>query len=217
MTVSALSAEQLSLYNGALDILGEEPLAEDEDRNPRRVLDRVWTRGAVNFCLSSGDWTFATRSLQLEYEPSIDPGLGFRYAFVKPDDCVRVIAVASDGYFVDTLDQGRCVNEKNYFYCDESRIFIRYVSNANDFGNDIGQWPRPFSAWVELYLAYNGCNVITGKEPDEKMERKYQSMLNGAKSKDAFNNGAKPQRMSKWVGARLGRRGHAGNISEITE
>ena len=60
---------QLRLYNGALMELGERSLAALTDNvEPRRLLDRVWADGAVNDCLSNGQWRFARRTLALQYD-----------------------------------------------------------------------------------------------------------------------------------------------------
>ena len=56
--------DKLSIYNGALNILGERKLAsETENREPRYQLDDIWDNDMVDRCLQMGQWNFAARSV----------------------------------------------------------------------------------------------------------------------------------------------------------
>lgn len=80
--------DKLKLYNGALAILGETPLASlSEDRAARYWLDRAWADGVVDYCLEQGQWHFATRTQQLTQSTSIIPAFNsWNFAFQLPDD-----------------------------------------------------------------------------------------------------------------------------------
>jgi len=57
---------QLSIYNGALNILGERKLADlDENREPRYELDDIWDNEMIDRVLQFGLWNFAARSVEL--------------------------------------------------------------------------------------------------------------------------------------------------------
>lgn len=78
---------QLDIYNGALLHCGERFLASlTEQREPRRLLDRVWSSNGVKTCLEQGQWNFAMRTIQIDYDPSIAPSFGYARAFQKPND-----------------------------------------------------------------------------------------------------------------------------------
>ena len=58
--------DKLSIYNGALSILGERRLASlTENREPRYKLDDVWDNNFVRRLLQMGQWQFAQRTVQL--------------------------------------------------------------------------------------------------------------------------------------------------------
>ena len=76
---------QLDLYNGALLQVGERFLASlTEQREPRRLLDQVWAANGVKTCLEEGQWPFAMRTVQVDYDPSITPTFGYARVFQKP-------------------------------------------------------------------------------------------------------------------------------------
>ena len=65
---------QLSLYNQALRMVGEPLLASlTANRPERRVLDTIWDEDPVKQMLEEAQWGFATRSLEWNYDASIEP------------------------------------------------------------------------------------------------------------------------------------------------
>ena len=194
-------AQKLSLYNGALRFLSEGRIGSlTENRGPRRVLDDIWDSGAVKFCLEQGMWNFATRVVELEYNPSLDTGFGYTYVFEKPDDFVRTCAVSSDPYFRVRFtaydDQGP------YFYADIDKIYVAYVSEDTGYGMDYSLWPESFKRYVEGYLGKQGCKSITGSEPSDKMLREFRQLESGARSKDAMSQSTKSLPSGTWALAR---------------
>ncbi len=121
---------KLTIYNGALAVLGDEKLATvTENRSPRRILDTVWDNEGVETCLEMSEWKFAMRTISITYSPSVEPDFGLRRAFDKPDDFVRTSAVCSDEYFTNPLRNHEYVDEAEYWFADLDMLYIRYVSN----------------------------------------------------------------------------------------
>ena len=194
-------ADRLSLYNGALFLLGERKLASlTENREPRRVLDDVWAGGAVNYCLEQGLWNFATRSAMIDYDPSYTPPFGYRYRFTKPEDYVRTAAVCTDEYFESPLT--RYSDEGGAWYADIQTLFVQFVSKADNYGNDLSLWPDTFTQYVESYLAFKAVKIAPGKLDEVKKEMKRR--LIDARSKDAMNQPAKFPPTGGWTRARIG-------------
>lgn len=140
-------ATQLSIYNGALRILGERKLASlSENREPRRLLDAAWGAGAsegqIRLCLEMGQWTFATRTVMIDYSPSVDPPFGYRYAFDHPDDLIRTVGVFCDEYCTQPLLQ--YATERGYWYASQQSIYVQYVSSHASYGGDTSQWTEIF-------------------------------------------------------------------------
>lgn len=205
-------ATQLSLYNGALRLLGERKLASlSENREPRRLLDAVWdngaTEGAVKHCLQLGQWTFAMRTAMVDYSPSVEPTFGYRRAFDQPSDMVKLSALCSDEYFKQPLLE--YADERQYWYADLDTIYVRYVSNGADYGADFSLWPESFTKVVEAYLAVEICENLTQSETKlDSVEKKFSTALKSARSLDAMNKPTAFMPVGSWAGSRSGRFSH---------
>src|SRR5574341_228466 len=197
-----MSASQLGLYNGALLLCGERALTSlTEAVESRRLLDAAWDDDAVRYCLEQGLWNFATRAVQLDFTPSVSPEFGYRRAFDKPTDYVRVVALCSDEYFNVPLTQ--YVEEASYFFCDLDIIYLRYVSDDTSYGNDLSLWPPSFTQFVEAYLASKIVYKLTASERAHKrVEDTLRRRRIDAKSKDAMNDPTPFPAVGVWVRAR---------------
>lgn len=144
--------DRLTIYNDALMYCGERSISSlTEDREPRRLLDQVWNSNGVMRCLEDGQWHFAMRTVQLDYDPSIEPDFGYRRAFNKPEDWIITSAVCEDDHFRFPLNL--YVDEKDYWYSDLDTIYVRYVSSDTSYGMDIGKWPQSFADFVAAHFA----------------------------------------------------------------
>lgn len=197
-------ATQLSLYNEALRICGERKLASiTEDREPRRLLDGVWDGGAIDYCLEQGQWNFAMRSAKLEYAPSIDPAFGYKYAFEKPSDYIRITALCTDEYFNVPLTQ--YTEEGGFWFSDLDEIYIKYVSNDSSYGSDYSLYPQTFMRYVATYLASEIIDRLTQNASLwDKTYRLMQKRLTDARSKDAMAEPTQFLPTGRWISARRG-------------
>lgn len=198
--------DQLSLYNGALRILKERRLADlTENREPRRLLDGVWNDGAVKYCLQSGQWTFATRTARLDYSPSVEPPFGYRYAFDQPEDMVRVTGIWHDERCIQPLLQ--YTDERHFWYCDLTTIYVSFVSNLPNYGGDFSLWPETFVQLVQAFLALQiAGNLTQGQGLIALADRAWEKARLAAASLDAQNKPTKFLPESAWTAARRGRR-----------
>ena len=180
-------ADKLKVYNTALRYCKERNLGSlTEEREPRRLLDDSWGNGAVNACLEAAQWKFAVRTVQLDYDTSIDVEFGLRRAFPKPDDWVKTVAVCSDEYFDTPLL--RYAHENNYWYADIDIIYVKFISNLTAYGNDLSLWPQSFSNYVSAYLANDIVGKLTHDEGTiQRVERQFETNKKSAKGKDAWN------------------------------
>lgn len=202
--------DKLTIYNGALNILGERKLATvTEDREPRYQLDDIWDNDMIDRCLQMGQWNFAARSVQLEASPSITPSFGYQYGFDKPVDFKRTMMVCYDEYF--DRPTTRYSDESQWLFSDVEVIYMKYVSNDSSFGGDFSLWPPNFTEFVEHYLAYKVSPRITGLDMREinasgmtTMEAKFERALMKAKSTDAMESPAKFAPKGGWASSRQG-------------
>lgn len=194
---------KLSLFNGALMLCGERFLSSlTEEREPRRLLDRAWDDGAwVKACLEQGQWNFAMRTVQIDYETSIEPQFGYRRAFTKPSDWVITSGLCSDEFFRAPLTQYR--DEAGYWYADLDTLYVRYVSNDASYGLDFNKWPESFREYVEEYLANKVIRKITDSEEEEaKSDKRLKKKLLHAKSRAAMADPTSFPPPGSWVSAR---------------
>lgn len=196
--------DQLSLYNGALRILGQSKLADlAEDVEPRYVLDEIWDDGARDDCLEQGQWNFAIRTVEGNYNTGIEPDFGFTRAFDKPSDWMRTVSIAADDRFFNILTDHRYKDEADFWFADLDIIYIRYVSNDNSYGYDFAKWPKSFVKFVEAYLAFEArMRLLQSESKRRQVEQEFKDAKTSAMSKDAMNNGVVFPPEGAWAGAR---------------
>lgn len=201
-----MAATQLGLYNEALRILGERRLASlSENREPRRVLDDIWADGAVDFCLEQGLWNFAMRAVEITKSASV-PNFGYANAFDRPNDHIRTAGVATDEFFNTPLTAVQ--EEVGFWFADLDPIYVRYVSNASGYGNDLTRWPMTFTKYVAAFLASEAVLTLTQSTDKQKIVLSIvQHRLRDAKSKDAMADATAFPPQGGWSSARTGGHG----------
>lgn len=208
-------ATQLTLYNDALLICGERFLVSlSEEREPRRLLDQVWASNGVKTCLEAGQWFFAMATIQIDYDPSVEPSFGYARAFQKPTDWALTSAVCSDEFFRTPLLQYS--DEAGYWYSTLDTIYVRYVSTSVNYGLDMNKWPESFREYVAAFFASKIVLKISNDENKlAKVEKILKMALLKAKSASAMAGPALIPAQGNWSRARtrFSGRGDRGNNS----
>lgn len=199
---------RIDLYNGALLALGERQLASlSENRAPRRYLDVAWNDGAVNFILSAGQWSFARRAVQMNADANLATLFSWQYAFARPTDYIRALAVCTDEFFVVPFEQYQ--EETGVFYGALQTFYLAYVSNDAAYGSNLAKWPANLAEYAKLYLASRILPALTGNRTDkEAFKKDVAKALVRAQATDAMEGPTKFPPAGSWVNARL--RGRAG-------
>lgn len=163
-----MAADRLSLYNDALLLAGERSLTSISEQNePRRLLDQVWNNEGIDACLEEGQWMFAMRTVQIDYDPGIEPSYGLARGFDKPTDWILTSALCSDEFFrVPVLQY---VDEAGFWYSNLDTLYVRFVSNGASYGNDMSLWPPSFKDFVAAHFASRIILKITNDEARLKM------------------------------------------------
>lgn len=162
-----MATDRLKLYNGALQIIGDRRLANlSENVKSRHELDAVWQDGGVQYCLEQAQWNFAMRTSKMTYDPDVDPAFGYRYAFGKPSDWVNTSAVCQDEYYNEPLKQ--YADEIGWWFADITPIYVKYVSNNEEFGMNLGNWPYSFTEFVKHYFASKIVMTITSDKQKQQ-------------------------------------------------
>lgn len=214
---------RLQLYNDALMLCGERFLASlTEEREPRRLLDQVWDSNGVRYCLEQGQWQFAMRTQEVDYDPSTEPPFGYRRAFNKPDDWVLTSALCSDAYFRTPLLA--YADELEFWYADLDTIYVKFVSNDSDYGADLSIWPATFSDYAAAYFASKIIAKLTQDEkriafllgaPGDIDGGELGRRLKVAKSRAAMTQPTQFPAQGSWTRSRYGSRGDRGNRNRL--
>lgn len=177
---------QLSIYNGALRILGERKLADlTEDRPARYHLDDVWGGNVIRKCLELGQWKFAIRTRKITYSPSVsDTDFGYQYGFDRPSDLVRTTAISADEFFRFPLLDYK--PEGAYWFCSYDTIYVSYVSDDASYGGDMSLWPESFTSVVEAFMAKEIAGQVKNGSDRGQIEEEFRAALAAAKSRDAM-------------------------------
>lgn len=198
-----MTTSRLTLYNNALLMAGERPLASlTENREPRRLLDQVWDTGGVRKCLEQGQWKFAMRTIQIDYDPSVTPGFGYSRAFTKPTDWVLTSSVCLDEYFrTPLLDY---FDEAGYWYAEQDTIYVRYVSDDDQYGLNLGRWPGSFEDFVAAFFSERVVyKLSTSDDALTKATKRLERLKKLALNKDAMADPTKMLPAGRWVRSRL--------------
>lgn len=211
--------DRLSIYNGALTVVGERKLITlGENRPARKELDAVWNNDLIRRVLQMGLWNFAGRSVKLTADPGQSPDFGYQFGFPKPvGDFIKTMQVCYDEYF--NLPITRYSDEAQWLFCDREEIYLQYVSDDSQWGGDFSLWPENFTEMVEHYMAYKAGPRIIGLDLSERgLEIKFERALLKAKSSDAMESPAKFPPQGGWASSRQGFRGgrrDRGNRSQL--
>lgn len=198
-----MATDRLAIYNDALLLCGERALASlTENRETRYLLDQVWNNQGVDACLEEGQWFFAMRTISIDYDPTVEPPFGYNRAFEKPTDWILTSSLASDEFFRQPLS--RYTDESGYWYSDLDILYVRYVSNDDDYGLNIGAWPRSFTEFVIAHFAYKAILKITNDEDRRKQVAVLREHLKKvAKGKSAMADPTQYPAQGNWTRARM--------------
>lgn len=195
-------ATKLTIYNGALLECGQRELASlSEEAAARRMLDRVWDTGGVDYCLGQGQWKFAKRTLQIASSSGMAQSFGYQYAFEKPTDHIRTTSLCSDEYGNAPLL--RYTQEQSWWFADTDPIYVSYISNASVYGGDLAAWPEDFSRYVEAYFASRIVKRLT-QDRDEwgRIHKLARVILSDARASDAMESPTEFPPPGSWPRAR---------------
>lgn len=195
-------ADRLSIYRGALRLLGPSNLLSlSEDLPDKRALDGAWG-DSVNYMLEQGMWNFAIRTVELSYDEDVDPLFGFQYAFSKPNDWLRTVSISSTADFYEGLRSYE--DEAAYWYADPETIYVRYVSNDDAYGWNVGAWRQSFSKALEAYLAFEcGLPISSDKGNRNDLFNLFKDRLSQAKIKDAVDEVVREKPMGRLTRSRF--------------
>lgn len=204
---------KLQLYNQALRLIGEGSLTTVTDSRPERyALDKIWDEDPIKQMLEETYWAFATRTLEWNYNSAVEPAFGYRYAFDRPANYVRSVAICQDEFFTAPLTDYNI--EAGYLYCELQTIYWRYVSDADDYGRDMSLWTELFRNCVAAKMAKElAIGLSKSDAVKEGADRELQRYLKDAKSMNAQEKPTQYLRPGSWTRNRMGGGRYRGSLS----
>lgn len=197
-------ASQLSLYNSALRRCNERKIALLTDNVPARYhLDAVWDEDPIQLMLEKYLWKFARRTMEWNYNAAYDPAFGYQYAFDKPSDYVRLVAISADENFAQPLRNYD--PENGLWYADFETIYIKYVSNDSSYGKDFSKWTKLFESMTACYMAYHLAIALNKSDSDlKRLEYEMNQYRKEAANLDAMEDPTKFPTQGSWALSRGG-------------
>jgi hypothetical protein len=196
---------KLGIINDALTMISGPTLTRLTDATEHaRLMLHLW-EAAVAYCLEQGHWKFALKEAKLEPSVTEIPDYGFRHAFEKPDDMVRLSGMAADDYFRSVVTG---VSERGQFwYAEWDNLYIRYVSNDATLGNNMDVWPSSYKLFFTLYLASIAASRLSPQLKQDLIRAPGNIGLEEAKynalSKDAVSGPTQFLPPGNWVTGRM--------------
>lgn len=139
----------VDVVNRSLDKLGHPPITSLSDGNrAANLATRTWPI-IRNKLLRSHPWNFAIKRVSLA-PLSEAPAWGFNNAFQLPSDLLRIIEL-------DGLSTGDYQVEDGRILCNDSVIYLRYVSKVED----PNKYDTLFVELAATTLAYEMCEALT--------------------------------------------------------
>ena len=209
---------KLGIFNGALRELGQRRLTDtgDLETSAYELVD-IWDQ-VVEECLSVGSWNFAMETIKADADTGVVPEFGYTEVFAKPSDWVRTHAISEDEYF--NYPMLHYDDDANFWTCNSTPIYARYVSNDTGLGLDLNKWPVKFARYVELELADRVCiRLVASASEKERIAKDRDTARRTALNHDAMNErNPKYSAPGSWTQSRTGGgiRGDRGSRNRLT-
>lgn len=181
---------RVAICNRALLGIGANPIKgfAEEQSTEARIASEFY-EPAVLFCLSSYNWTFATRSRLLGESGKVDASsTPYQYGYALPNDFIRAIEVV---YSCSRNRHNYLPNPPSLFEIRGSNIYtdypekdyLKYLCRAAE-----QEFSQDFTESLVAYLKYKFAMPLTNDMQMEGMKfREYQEFLKKAQLADSVN------------------------------
>ena len=200
-----MAVTRLALYNIATRFVGERPVDSlTENSEARRLLDEVYTTGdgAVRYFMEQGNWNFAMRAIEIDSASDVEPVFGWSFAFAKPTDMVRLDQISADETFGTPLNDYEL--EGSYIYANVDPLYLRFVSDDDEWGGDLAKWPPSFALYAGAWLGLQIAPRLKSDLDQERIEKKVKKLCLEAAANDAVQEPTRFPPLGRWARARFG-------------
>lgn len=185
-------ATKLSLYNGALQLLGERRLLTDtDDVSTRYDLDALYDVDAVDYCLEIVKPRYATLLTQLTGAPPAGDS-GFDFEAPLPADFIALFNEidGKPAVFQDAREESpitRIIRQSTDLLTDFEFPFIRYLIAHTD--PQLVDMPPSFAKVVSAYMARE-LSWKYDPDAEEMIQTKLEQRIEVSKAVEASNQPA---------------------------
>lgn len=179
----------VDICNKALSILGQKGIVSLDDNSPEAYACRIHWEPLKNEVLRKHPWNCSTKRLALSRLLEA-PAFEYRYQYQLPMDCLSVLEVVPEAYFVV---------EGRRLLCNEESVSIRYAQAIDDST----KFDSQLAAALAFLLASEICyNITKSTSLTEGLYKIGTDKLADAKASDSFEGKIKDKRASKWLDAK---------------
>lgn len=176
-----------AVYAGALALIRQrytKPIGDSKEL--RQTLDTEYTK-SVQYMLEQGLWNFAQRTYAIDASTDVEPAFGYSYAFEKPEDYVRLVAISNNENLWPTLD--RYDDSADIWSADCDPLYVTFISDHSSLGWALARWPASFLKAVEHDLARRVAATLPSFPAGalDILDSQAKRALADARSKDAMN------------------------------
>jgi hypothetical protein len=189
---------KLSVFNGALAMLGQPLMSSDQDPGEDgETLRGLWDQ-VVEMCHEKTAWDFAKLRAECA-RLSETPIHGYTYYYALPNDCVRLLTVSESGAPNDEITAWE--GEPGKIATDASRLYITYVSDQSM--TQIGRWSTSFGRYVSTELAFLASPKINSSATEE-IAKERRKAISDAIGLDAAQGPPRRRPHGAWASAARG-------------
>lgn len=124
-----MSASEVSICSNALQRLADRPINTLDEQTDRSRLCKNLYAQARDFIIRRHTWNCCITRVALA-PLAAAPAFDWRYQFLLPADCLRVLSVGEDGHFIPWKVEGSASGR--VILCDENPAYLRYVFRNTD-------------------------------------------------------------------------------------
>lgn len=182
-------ASIVDICNKALSILGQKGIVSLDENSPEAYACRTHFGPLLDEVLRSHPWNCVTaRALlgRLLETPPFD----FDHYYQLPADCLMVLEVIPDNYYV---------LEGRKLLSSSAKVSIRYIQDTDDTTVFDSQLSSALSYLLASEISYN---MTKSTSLTEALYQRGQDKLHEAKSSDSLESKTRDKRPSRWLSAK---------------
>ncbi len=168
-----MATTKIEIASQALGLLRANPISSFDDGSNEADIITLYYDTFIRDIFSRYPWHFATKTRRLVIAGDEVPLLNYKYAFILPAECKRLIAVyADEGNFVRPFQD--YIQEGSYLLTNSDKLYAKYTAYVDE-----NLWPGYFTAYAIHALAALIAIPLTD-DPD--IEAREQTLAYGTSS-----------------------------------